>query len=277
MTYPQPNTAVTSSGQQQLVRLNTLVNGPGEIYEMDSSVKAIAFGPDSDFNNILLTYFDPNIPATQLGSIRVSGQYPFGGGVIPRIDQTYPSSGRRGRLFVSVADNYATGYLPQLPSAYNVAKDTISFVIPTLDLIGYYTAPPTLPSKRSDKSFLYQSHSAAAGVGGVFWRVFPTFGRKYVYVNLFNNSGAGIAAEIRGVNFSTVNNSIPTNAGPRDDQETVISASGVLASGASLSKVVTMSATGVFDAIAISIGNSVGGPTIINDAPLRVVVTDDPV
>jgi hypothetical protein len=274
MTYPQPqmDQVIIAGGNQW--RLFTAVGGPGEIYEISAPCTSLAIGPESDFAAIQIQYLDTTIPTTLFGTVRVTPQYPFAAGLTPRLETFYPlSSKRRGRMFASLIDNFNTGYLP---AGFDVTKDFITRVTPLLDLVGWQQLPPTLPQKRGDKYYLFQEHQATTvggGGTGSIWRVIPTFGRKYAFVDFFNNSAGGVSLTIRGVNFSTVSNPNPLGGPPRDDSETSLLASTVVASGARQNKIIRASADGVFDSLAVNLAQ-VGGGTIAN-APLRVYLSDD--
>jgi hypothetical protein len=278
MTYPQPNTnAQTTSGGASQWRLYTKVAQAGEIYEIDSPSSAIAMGPDSDFANVLITYLDTSLDATgDVGSIHVSPQYPFGGNIAPRFDTNYPlSTGtppRAGRMLVSLLDNFNTLYAP---TGFNPATDTIYRVPPYLDLIGWQKyPPPTLPSRRSDRDYLFQNHPAAnaGGAAGQFVYMVPTFGRKYIFVDFFNLSGANINFGILGVRF--VQNGTATG-GPGFNIEKILLASAGVANNAGAEKIIPASTLGMFDAIIITLGTATG--VAIAQAPIRVTMSDDPI
>jgi len=273
MTYPQPRTDVQVADGAAQWRLYTKVTQQGEIYEIDSSSSAIALGPDSDFANVNLTYLDESLTDVGLvGSIHVSPGYPFAGNLTPRLDTSYPlSSGpppRLGRVLAWLLDNYNDIYQP----AGKTANDTFFRVQPYLDLIGWQKYPPTLPSKRSDKTILFQDHVAANGLGAagsVFYLV-PCFGRKFLQTILLNKSGGNVTYEVRGVNFTTSGTvgAVGTNI------ETSLVASAPVANNASNVKVVDASALGMFDALVIGVGSATG--VAITGAPLRIYMSDDP-
>ena len=273
MTYPQPRTSDQIAQGARQWRLYTEVESQGEIYEIDSSSTAISLGPQSDFGNIQIAYLDTALPPSTVGTFPITPQYPFGGAVTPRLDTTYPlSPGRKGRMLVSMLDNWKSGYRP---TGWNIAKDALLFVTPFLDLIGWQQIPPTLPQRRADKTFLFNSHNCAVAANGSLWYIIPIFGRKTCWLLITNHSGAGLTYEARGVNFTMV--SAVGGAGPLPgwDQETQLVMSAVVADGASSAKVIDASATGMFDALAINV-TTAGGGNILN-APIRVIVSDDAV
>ena len=273
MTYPQPRTSDQIAGGAKQWRLFTKVTGQGEIYEIDSSSTAIALGPQSDFGNLQIAYLDTSLAPTLVGTVPVTPQYPFAGALTPRFDTTYPiSPGRAGRMLVSLLDNWKIGYKPK---GWVVSVDSLFYVTPLLDLIGWQTMPPTLPQKRADKTFLFNNHNCLVGANGTLWYIIPIFGRKTIFIDFFNNSGGAINYEVRGVNFTTVSAVGITGPNPGWDEETELVASVSVADQASNTKVVTASATGMFDALAINVGTMAGG-NILN-APLRIIVSDDAV
>lgn len=272
MTYPQPRTSDQIAAGAPQWRLYTKVAGQGEIYEIDNSCTAMALGPESDFGQIQISYLDPSVPTSNLGVVRLTPQYPYGGRIAPRLDTSYPlSPPRKGLVLASLFDNFNTGYLP---SGFDVSKMQLFVVTPVLDIIVWQQPPPTLPQKRASKTFEFQFHACTVAANGGIWYVLPAFLRRYAMFHLFNNSGVTIKNyEIRGVNFSTVSNPNPIGPGPRDDAESPILAAGDITNG-TVSVVESPAATkGMYDAYAIFLSTVAGGN--ISNAPLRVYLTDD--
>ena len=272
MTYPQPRTSdqIVSAGATQW-RLFTQAVSQGDIYEIDSSATAIALGPESDFAQIGITYLDPSVPNTSQATVRITPQLPFPGRISPRLDTSYPlSPPRKGRVLVSLIDNFNIGYLP---AGFNVTSMQ-KFQVPAfLDLIGWQGNPPLTVAKRGDKQYEFQEHPATVHANGAIWYIIPSFGRKYASFSLFNNTGGDVTYENRGVNFSTVSNPNPVGPGPRDDAETTLVASGVVATGTTRTDSFPASTKGMFDAYAVFLGTAAGGT--ISNCPLRVYLSDD--
>lgn len=272
MTYPQPNPSdqiakgaaqwrfVTQLGTQKSDGYQSA--GAGEIYEIDASFSALSFGPDMDFAQLQLTYFDPTT-TSGINTVRLTPHSGFPGQLVPRPDQVYPlTPNRHGRMLVSLIDMWNGTYTP----VGFGGSDQIYFVKPTIDLIGWQSAPPGLTTTRSDKAFRYESFSS--NNASTYWVIVPYYGRQYGYVGFRNESGASVSIEVRGVNLSTVNTtSIPTTALHQESQILVATPT---ANHAQTVKVTKGSTDGQFDLLAIGMLHTAA----LNNASLRIIVSD---
>ena len=279
MTYPQPRTSDGVQAGQNFFRFNTLVNGPGEIYEIDTACTALTMGPDCDFQQLQISYFDQTRQPSLLNTVRVTPTSPFAGPLAPRPEQPYPASGpntdpRKGRLLVTLGDimtpipTAARADDGWRPTGFNgAAGEAIYFVPPVIDLIGWYQIPPPVPTRRGDKTYSFQNLPQVA-VGQNFWTVLPVYGRKYMFVDFFNHSGGAITLTILGVNYATAINTTLAVAAQVQKQTTIFAAAAV-ADNAGQKQIITSTANGMFDALAISLN---GG--VLSNFQLRVDVSD---
>jgi hypothetical protein len=269
VTFPQPQTPTQLLRFQDQFRLTTPLQSPGDIYEVESGFKAIALGPDSDLGALQVTYYnnenDPTgtvIDKTLVGSFRLTSQYPFPGLIAPKIDTTYPLSARKGRTLISSIDVYDPTYKPDAFAD----GDKMDFIVPVLDVIGWFTDPPSsLPVKRADKSYYFQWFAST----GTHWIVYPYYDRKYAFVDFLNkNNSLSGDITILGVNFSTTDDN---GTGVAYHQETVLTAPTTIApAGGHLIRRISAASDGMFDALVI--GVPANGPT-----PIRVYMSDEPV
>jgi hypothetical protein len=264
MTFPQPRTAAALLACKDQFRLTTQLQSPGDIYEIESSTMALALGPDSDLGALQVFYYDSEMATSRLSSFRLTPQCPFIGKISPNLSQDYPLSGRLGRTLVSALDVYDPNYKPL---GFSNANDKIQFEVPVLDLIGWFTNPPSaVPTKRADKSYFsqYQPHATANS-----WIIYPYYDRKYAFVDFLNrNTTDGATVTIRGVNFSTTDSGA---GGVSYHQEsTIVSAQAVAAAGGHMTRIITASSDGMFDALAIAVAG--GEPN-----SLRVYMSDEPI
>jgi hypothetical protein len=277
MTYPQPRTTAQIAAGASQFRFLTQVGainvgagmqsaGAGEIYEIDSPFSAVAYGPEMDFGSVQLTYLDTSVPVTNQSMVRLSPQGGFPGALTPRFDTSYPlSPGRKGRMLLSLIDIWNGTYRPLGFSGGG--GDEIFFVKPTIDVLGWQTPPPTLPSRRSDKTFLFQSYAKTAANN--YWIIVPYYARRYGFVSFYNKSGGPINFEMRGVNLSTVNTDVGQGTVALH-QETQLVTSVAIADGAKETRIVSAGSDGEFDLLAIALGFN----GAIANCPLKVIVSD---
>jgi hypothetical protein len=112
--------------------------GPGDIFEIDESTRAIFVGPDSDINEFRLYYLDRNAPAsTQIADI--SPGVPFLGRLDALMGQQYPA-GPPGRIVLQTT--VVLPPLPATPGATGIVPDAIpGLPAPDADSIFYYLPP----------------------------------------------------------------------------------------------------------------------------------------
>jgi hypothetical protein len=175
MSFPQ---VVQSSTEilegQEIFRLKTPLVSSGDVYEMDTSAKAFAIGPDSDVSHVRLTYFDPSQP-NRSESLVVSVDSPFLGRVDALASEQYPVLLASAKILVSLEELVNLTWAPDLTSiGYS------SIIPPTLDLVCYLATPPVVPLRRADKFFRGRvGFTTDRSVLGI-----PIYGRRYVSVNV---------------------------------------------------------------------------------------------
>lgn len=267
MTYPQPNFTQQVVGQaQQVYRLFTALEGPGDIYESDQSALAFALGSESDIANVRVTYFDAQMATTLASSFVISPDRAWVPSINARPDQLYTAAKKKGRILFSVEDIYDPAYQPL---GFNVANDRLDVQVPRLDIVGLTAAPQSLQSQRRDGSFLFNYYQDAAL--GTSWNVIPYYGRKAGYVDIQNYTGGAATVEIRGVNFTT---RYPAG-GVSENIESVLYGPTAIADNAHARQPITLPNQGYYDALAI--GVTLGG-AMTAGAPLsmRIITTDRP-
>lgn len=264
MTYPQPDANSYASQGYQFFPLNTLLVSPGDIYQSEQSGHAFAVGPDSDIANVNVAYFDQQVP-TFMQRVVVAPGRAFVGRIDARNDMRYAPAQRPAKIFFWSDDLFDPNYRPiDLPAAFDPATDAISFVQPRLSVIEYFKPITSLGPGRIDKEFVFQNYAAPTGT---FFLVVPYYGRKYCYVQFTNKDGA-LANDfgIVGVNYAITQDLQPT---PAYHQETTILAVASVASGDSVTRIITAGGDGMFDALVFSL-------TLAGPAPLRIIMSDNP-
>lgn len=262
MSYPQPNADDYANNGYDIFRLNTLLVSPGDIYESTQSGHALAIGPDSDLANINVAYFDDQVP-TFVQSTTISPMRSFVGRIDARNEVLYQPANRPGKIMFWADDIYDPNYRPiSKPAAFNPAIDVINFVAPRMDVIQYFTPLTSITPARNNKEFVFQNYPL---VTGRYYLVIPYYGRKYASVE-FTNRDALLANTfgIVGVNYAITQDD---SLNPYHQEKTLLAPVAVPAAG-QVSRVITASLDGMFDALVFSF-------TLTGPAPLRVVVSDD--
>jgi hypothetical protein len=256
MAYPQPNADQYCIKGYQYFRLLTPLSSPGDIYESAQSGLAFSVGPESDIANVVVQYFDDQIPDF-LQQTTISPRRAFIGRIDARNESSYSPSGTPGRIMFWAADLYDPNFRP---TGFNPAQDHIQFIQPQIDIIQYFKPNASLIPERIDKQYLFQNYQV-----GPTWIVVPFYGRKYCYAEITNRAAVtALSYAIVGVNYAITDDSSTTPY----HQQTAIQAPATIAAGASNTKIITATATGTFDALAFSI--TTDGP-----APLAIRVSDN--
>lgn len=175
MSFPQ---LVQSSREviegQEVFRLKTPLVSSGDVYEIDTSAKAFAIGPDSDVSLVRLTYFDPSQP-NRSESLVLSVDAPYLGRVDALVSEKYPVQLADAKILVTTEELVNLAWVPNLT---NIGYSSI--IPPTLDLICYLSAPPVIPLRRADKIFRgrvgFNTDRTVLGI--------PIYGRRYASVNM---------------------------------------------------------------------------------------------
>lgn len=264
MTFPQPRTPPQVLSYQDQFRLKTPLQSPGDLYELESNFKALVLGPDSDLGTLQIVYYDDQVQPSCVNTFNLTPQYPFAGRFLVRPDQVYPLSNRKARILVSSQDVYDPNYKPK---AFNGdGGDKMSFIVPILDVIGYFQNPPSsLPTKRNDKSYFYQYPTLGSAVT---WIVVPYYDRKYAFVDgvNYNNTGGG-SMTILGVNFSTTDNN---GSNTSYHQETTLMAATAINTGDHVTRIISAASDGMFDALVLGMSSDV-------PFSIRVYLSDEPI
>jgi hypothetical protein len=173
-------------GGQQFFRLNQTLESGGDIFEIDSGVKALAIGSESDVADLLVTFFDKQQPNTNIDQVIISPASPFIGRLDALLATQIPSSMTPARLQVTVRDLVNNTYFPRTFDNEGLQRDLfMARVSPRIDLLAYLSDPAFLPAGRADRQhfFPYVQTSPSTGVG---WVILPFYGRRYAHANFMN-------------------------------------------------------------------------------------------
>jgi len=188
VSYPQNTSSKSVLNNQEMFRLNTPLDSNGDIYEIDTSIKAIAIGPESDIQNARVWY--PSAQnANGIETALVSVDDPFVGRMDALMSEEYPQLGSKRRILVASDD--IGPVLPGMPRVESEgASDLIVWHKPSIDLLCYHQEPRFLPSTRSERQWQQAVTIYDNGGGdGISWYYFPVYRRKYFHVRFANPAG----------------------------------------------------------------------------------------
>ena len=211
MTFPIPESSKAVLRAQDLWRVNTVLESSGDIFESEVSGLAFVIGPQSDINQVLISYFD-DLEADTINEVLVDVNKPW----IGRIDalaSTKYSTGDRARIFFTPnvwlppglqggVEGTATDDLfvpPSAPSGSNIL-----IIPPRIEVLQYLKNTPTIIAPRVDKRYLFESITYP--FTGVTYYLVPFYGRRFatIQAKTLNLSGAvDMALYVYGYNFTT--------------------------------------------------------------------------
>lgn len=185
MSYPQAKSSKSVLEGQEFFRIHTELESNGDLYEVDTSAKAIVIGPNSDIQNVRVYYYDVQ-GNNQIESAIVSIDDP----VVTRMNafmaQEYPGLGAKARILIGSDD--IVPHLPGMPLVEpQVQGDLIVWFKPVIDVLCYHRDPPSLPSTRGERQWQMPITILDRGEGtGISSYYFPHYRRKYFHVRFFN-------------------------------------------------------------------------------------------
>lgn len=178
-TQPDPTLEVIAG--RNTFRINQVVDSGGAIFEVDTSILNAYVGPNSDFSQYDLTYYDPQ-RASGLNQTRVASDTPFAGRIDALLRTTIPATGQVARINATTANNYAPGG-PTLNIPGPVTAE-VTLIPPEFDLIFAIGPIDNPPVKRADKNYYFPDPDVGGGETSFVQRFIavPTYGRASVNV-----------------------------------------------------------------------------------------------
>ncbi len=190
MSFPQPRSSISVLEGQEFFRLHTELQSNGDIYEIDTSVKGMVIGPNSDIQNVRIYYYDLQAP-NQIGTALISVNDPFVTRMNALMANDYPGLGAKARVLVTSDD-----IIPHVGQTFIVSatepNNTYDLQVwhrPWIDLMSYHRDPPATPATRAENQ--WQETVVIVGRApastGVSWYFFPHYRRKYFHARFFSN------------------------------------------------------------------------------------------
>lgn len=266
----QASNAVLNS--QEFFRLFQQLESGGDIYEIDTSVKALCVGPQSDLANYDVFFIDTQADDA-IDKLALSVGNPTIGRLDALLATQFPTTDDLpARILVTPRDLVDNTFVP---SSFNsVEGDFIAArPLPRIDLFAYLSDPAGLAPLRDDRLYSFPFISTASPADPFY--ILPYYGRRYCHIVFCNYADTAPAQTytltVLGINLSpgTQSSGGQTPGAPRACETPL--ATIVVAAGATQEAVFTLN-DGLFDLITIQIEGTFG--TLDPDSSLRVTVSD---
>lgn len=185
MTLPnQPSSALSVLGNEEFFRIRQPVGSPGDIFEVDSSTRAIYLGPLSDVSEVGVDYLDTQAQRSMnLATISAGG--PFVNRLDALLDQPYPGlGGQTGKLLAYPIDNVDPAYVRAVSEESDTPARRYNLV-PYIDLICALKTVPSIPQVRPDKTYRLKvpmNNEDGDEDNGSTDLVIPIYGRRMVSI-----------------------------------------------------------------------------------------------
>jgi hypothetical protein len=185
-TQPDPTLEVIAG--RNTFRINQEVDSGGAIFEIDTSILNAFVGPNSDFSNYAITYYDQQ-RASGLNQTIVSSDTQFAGRIDALLRTQIPSTGQPARILVQTLNNYAPGG----PDLQLLDPTEVTVVRPTFDFISAIGPIDNPPTKRGDRTFFFPDQPTGGGVGTT---------RQFIAVPIYGRNKITITAEYPNVDLA---------------------------------------------------------------------------
>jgi hypothetical protein len=265
-------------GGQDFFRLNQQVESGGDIYEINTSSKAIVVGPQSDLSNYSVNYYDPQ-SVDLINEINLAIDNPIVGRVDALLDTTYPSAGLPGFVLVSPRDLVDNNWLPTgfVPGPGVGTDLVLARPAPRVDIIAYLKNPAVLSPRRDDRLYQFPFTTALLAPSRAFY-ILPYYGRRYGEFS-FRNLTGGFGEQtytitVTGVNlFPGTQGADGTVPGESKSIETVLFGGPIVAApGANINRLIKADTDGMFDLISIALTTDGGLPD--TNSVMQLLVSD---
>lgn len=186
-TPNQPQSALEVLANQEFFRIFQPVESAGDIYEIDSSTRAIYIGPNSDLAEVRLQYYSRQAigdDKMEIADVSVNG--PFVGRLDSLLVTPYPNIAQPGHILVYPVDIVDPAY--ERPTGINSAPVRRFNVPPRIDLICALKDLPSIPAVRADRTFRFPrvpfNNEPGMDDDGSTDIVIPIYGRRMVTVQI---------------------------------------------------------------------------------------------
>lgn len=183
----QPDSALEVLANQEFYRIFQPVLSAGDIFEIDSSTRAIYIGPNSDLAEMRLQYYSRQaLGADKMEIADVSVNGPFVGRLDSLLATQYANIGQAARLLAYPVDIVDPAY--ERPTGALAVPARRFNVPPRVDLICALKDLPTIPAVRADRTFRFPrvpfNNEAGMDDDGSTDIVIPIYGRRMVTVQI---------------------------------------------------------------------------------------------
>jgi hypothetical protein len=261
---------------QDFFRLNQEIESGGDMYEINTSSKALVVGPQSDLSSYTVNYLDLQSPDS-INSVKLAVDNPVIGRIDALLDTNYPTAKIPAFVLVSPRDLVDNNWVPSDFVAAPPNNDIVAArPIPRIDLFAYLKDPPVVSPLRDDRVYRFPFVAALPSPARAFY-ILPYYGRRYGEFSFANLSGGDDAQtytiRLEGINL------FPGTQGPNSQAPgtskyvaTSIGGSAIVAPGEYLNREIVPDTQGMFDLISISIKSDLGRPDF--NSVMQLLVSD---
>jgi hypothetical protein len=268
----QADAAVLNS--QEFFRLFQTLESGGDIYEINTSAKAICVGPQSDLSNYAVNFFDAQSPDS-IDEMNLSINNPIIGRVDALLDTQYPTAeGLPGLILVTSRDLVNNTFVPSTFAA-DPGNLVVARPLPQIDIISYLSPPPSLAPLRDDRLYSFPFVAGLTSPATAFY-ILPYYGRRYAEFSFQNLFGGAMSytIDILGINLfpGTQDPSGVSPGSPKAVETVLAGGSIVVPAGLTSNKLIKSDTDGMFDllSIAITTDSGLADPSSV----MQVLVSD---
>lgn len=259
---------------QEFFRLFQQLESGGDIFEINSSTKALCVGPQSDLANYTVNFFDSQA-TDNIDEANLAVDNPIIGRIDARLATEYPTaSGLPGIILVAARDLVDNSFVP---STFDGGRGDFVAArpIPRIDIFSYLKNPPTLAPQRDDRLYSFPFVAGLVTPITAFY-ILPYYGRRFgefTFKNLFN-AGLTYTINILGINlFPGIQDAAGVVPGNPKAAETPLGGGPIVVTPGNLAnRVFTAEADGMFDLITIGVTTDSGLADI--DSVMQLLVSD---
>lgn len=187
---------------QEIYRLKRTLQSSGDIFEIDSSARAIWIGPNSDVAEVTVLYANDQEPNQTFESI-VAPNGPWVGRMDANLVSRFPATGDPKRILAFPTDIVDPDWEP--PQGGAGTNPFRIFNVPiNLDLIVSLKDIPNIPNVRADRTIRlpqvpFENGSQEPADNGSTTLVIPVYGRKLVSTQIVVPQARGLTIVFEAV------------------------------------------------------------------------------
>jgi hypothetical protein len=186
---------------QGLYRINQPAVNNGDIFRLDQSFRTVVVGPQSDFAEYTLYYYDP-VRDLRVNLAAVTSDQPWIGRLDARLTDLFVGTLLPGALYIVPKDLYIP---QQLPLSGITDTGRVTTFAPNIDILCYQQDPGAIPDKRPSKTIRTTVITDPIKTRENLVNI-PVYGRRHWDLTVIDNFLSGgneqLDIRVRGIRFS---------------------------------------------------------------------------